>query len=161
MGNIAKEVEKEEDIKKTHNGGEYMDLEGSFSPLSSSVPTYMGENTEKVELEETIKTTARFLKLHRRAKWEKKMGWDPNDKSRIINSKEVNPEDLQDFTSPMVLVGTDVESLYPNLKVEAVSKRMKEAILESGMKWEDIDYMEAARYIAVSGEQCKVKNNAE
>ena len=55
----------------------------------------------------------------------------------------------------------DVESLYPYLKVEAVSKRMKETILESGMKWEDIDYMEAARYIAVSGEQCKVKNNAD
>ena len=83
----------------------------NIEPLSSSVPTYMGENTEKVELEETIKTTARFLKLHRRAKWEEKMGWDPNDKSRIISSKEVNPEDLQDFTSPMVLVGTDVESL--------------------------------------------------
>ena len=87
------------------------------------------------------------------------MGWDPNDKSRIISSKDVNPEDLQDFMTPMVLVGTDVESLYPNLKVAEVSKRMKEAILESEMKWEDIDYMEAARYVALNWEEEKCRKS--
>ena len=87
------------------------------------------------------------------------MGWDPNDKSRIISSKDVNPEDLQDFMTPMVLVGTDVESLYPNLKVAEVSKRMKEAILESEMKWEDIDYMEAARYVALNWDEEKCRKS--
>ena len=87
------------------------------------------------------------------------MGWDPNDKSRIISSKDVNPEDLQDFMTPMVLVGTDVESLYPNLKVAEVSKRMKEAILESEIKWEDIDYMEAARYVALNWDEEKCRKS--
>ena len=108
-------------------------------------------------MKETPRTTIRFMKLHRRAKWEAGKRWDPNHESRIIRSKDVHPEDLQDFMSPMVLVGTDVESLSPNLKVEEVSKRMKDAILESEMKWEDIDFMEAARYVALNWdeENCK------
>ena len=117
------------------------------------------DQNESMKLEETTRTTIRFMKLHRRAKWEARMGWDPNDKSRIISSKDVNPEDLQDFMTPMILVGTDVESLYPNLKVAEVSKRMKEAILESEMKWEDIDYMEAARYVALNWDEVKCRKS--
>ena len=119
----------------------------------------LADQNEIQERKETTRTTIRFMKLHRRAKWEARMGWDPNDKSRIISSKDVNPEDLQDFMTPMVLVGTDVESLYPNLKVAEVSKRMKEAILESEMKWEDIDYMEAARYVALNWDEEKCRKS--
>ena len=116
-----------------------------------------GEHTTVVKEGGYIRTTCRFLRLHRRAKWEAKMGWDNMDKSRTISSQEANPEDLQDYSSPLVIIGSDVVSLYPNLKVREISERIKEAILESEMTWEEVDYLEAARYVALNWdkERCR------
>ena len=70
------------------------------------------------------------------------------------------PEDLQDFQNPMVLLGMDVVSLYPNLDMEKVGDRVKEAVKKSKIKWEGINYMEAVRYIALnwSEEKCRGSN---
>ena len=56
----------------------------------------------------------------------------------------------------MAQIGNDVVSLNPNLDVERISENVKEAILSSEVTWENIDYMEAARYIALnwSVEEC-------
>ena len=54
---------------------------------------------------------------------------DPGDKDRIIHSTEALPEDIQDMTSPMIVVSADVKSLYPSMDVKEVSRMMKEAIL--------------------------------
>ena len=51
---------------------------------------------------------------------------DPGDKDRIIHSSEALPEDIQYMTSPMIVVGADVKSLYPSMDVKEVSKMMKE-----------------------------------
>ena len=92
----------------------------------------------------------------RRKKWEEKVGWDDSNLDRIVKSTEVLPEDLQDFTIPMVLIGGDVVSLYPNMKKNEVSARVKEAILMSSIKWSEVDYLEGVRYIALnlSAEEC-------
>ena len=58
------------------------------------------EPEEEGNMENLVRTTCRFMRLHRRAKWEVKMGWDDDDEERIQSSKEVNPEDLQDYSSP-------------------------------------------------------------
>ena len=67
------------------------------------------------------------------------------------------PEDLQDFTVPMVVIGGDVVSLYPNMKIKEVSNRIMEAILMSPIKWKEVDYLEAIRYIALnlSADECR------
>ena len=106
------------------------------------------------------RTTAKFLQLHRRAKWERKVGWDENDINRIFKSTEMNPEDIQDFSVPMALVGGDVVSLYPNLNVAKIATRMKEAILESGVTWSNIDYLEATRYIALNWDSQKCSESS-
>ena len=57
----------------------------------------------------------------------------------------------------MVLIESDVVSLYPNnLEVQEVVKSVKEAIVESRIMWEEIDYLEGARYLALNWtqEQC-------
>ena len=60
----------------------------------------------------------------------------------------------------MVIIGSDVISLYPNLDGEKISKEKREAIKEAGGTWEEGDCREAARYIAINlgKEQCDRSN---
>lgn len=58
--------------------------------------------------------------------------------TRIYSSKNMNKEDCQDYESPMVLVGSDVVSIYPNLDVARAARLMYEAVKISPMKWENI-----------------------
>ena len=92
----------------------------------------------------------------RRAKWEAYAGWDDGDLDRELGGREVLPEDLQDQSSPMVVVGTDVVNLYPSLDISQVVEEVREAVMDTDIKWEDIDYLEAARYVVLnwSEEQC-------
>ena len=57
----------------------------------------------------------------------------------------------------MVIIGSDVEALYPSLEGQRVAMIVYEAILRSKVKWQKIDYMEATRYIALNwtAEQCR------
>ena len=96
------------------------------------------------------------MKERRRKRWERKFDWLENDLDRLIDSCDANPEDLQDFSLPMVLVGSDVASLYPSLDAEKVAEIVYNAVLKSDIKWTNIDYVEATRYIALnwSEEKC-------
>ena len=53
-----------------------------------------------------------YLRNLRRIKWEEEMDWDIEDDERMMDSTEVLPEDLQDYTVPMIIVGSDVVRLY-------------------------------------------------
>ena len=97
-----------------------------------------------------IRVTSNWMKRMRRADWERRMQWDPLDHGRTVLSTQVLPEDLQNFEVPMVVLGTDVVCLYPNLDTNKVGDRVREAVLQSDLKWEGIDYMEASRYIALN-----------
>ena len=79
------------------------------------------------------------------------------DLDRRYKGTEVLHEDLQDQTIPMVVVGSDVISLYPNLDIRKVGGAVKEAVIKTDVKWEEIDYLEGARYVALnwSEEQCR------
>ena len=57
----------------------------------------------------------------------------------------------------MVVVGSDVVALYPNLDIEKVAQTVERAVLESSIRWEDIDYLEGCRYVALnwSESQCR------
>ena len=94
-----------------------------------------------------------FLKGLRRRKWERAQRWDNEELDRVLDSKDALPEQIQDYEREMVIIGSDVVSLYPNLEVEGVVQRVKEAIMESDMKWDNFDYLEGVRYIALNWTQ--------
>ena len=51
--------------------------------------------------------------------------------------------------------GSDVVRLYPNLDVTRVSEMRLEAILRSPIIWENVDYLECSRYVALNWDQLR------
>ena len=104
-----------------------------------------GDNVGMDELKGTggKRVTTGYLKGLRHQKWEDKMGWGHTvDLDTQLDSKEALPEMLQNYEEKMVLIGGDVVSLYPNLEIESMVEKVKEAILTSSMKWEEVDYIQ-------------------
>ena len=115
------------------------------------------ESKGKGELKgQKMKITIKFMKEKRRRKWERDFQWLESDLDRLIDSVEANPEDLHNFSLPMVLIGSDVASLYPSLDAAKVAELVYEAVMRSELKWTNLDYVEATRYLAMnwSEEQC-------
>ena len=50
---------------------------------------------------------------------------------RKLSSKDARPEQIQEYEKRMVIIGSDVVQLYPNLEVDKVVQRVKEAVVES------------------------------
>ena len=50
----------------------------------------------------------------------------------------------------MVSIGSDVANLYPSLDAEKVAKLVYDAIMKSDIKWTNIYYIEATRYLAMN-----------
>ena len=46
----------------------------------------------------------------------------------------------------MVLIGSDVASLYPSLDATKVAELVYEVVMKSEIKWTNLDYVEATRY---------------
>ena len=90
-----------------------------------------------------------YLRTLRRLYWEKQMDWD-GELDRVLDSTEVLSEDLQDFSTPMVAIGSDVVSISPNLDVDLVVNMIGEEVKRSGVKWTNVDWLEAARYLALN-----------
>ena len=105
------------------------------------------------------RVTARWMKRYRRDTWEQEVGWDPLDRDKVWDSSEVLAEDVQDYQTRMVLMGFDVESLYPNLDIDIVGDRVKEAVMKSDIKWEGINYLEAVRYIALNWTESRCRSS--
>ena len=103
-----------------------------------------------------IRVTRNYMKKVREEAWKSSMEWN-DDPDRMVCSREVTPERLQDYETKMVIVGTDVISLYPNLEIDKVIENMKEAVLGSSMVFQEVDYMEAVRYLALNwdAETCR------
>ena len=77
-----------------------------------------------------------------------------------VDSKGVDQEMIHDFGKPLEIIGWDVNALYPSLDWVTTEGVVREAILKSNIKWEDIDYMEGCRYIALnlSADECRKSN---
>ena len=50
----------------------------------------------------------------------------------------------------MVLISSDVASMYSSLEAEKVARLVYEAVLKTDIKWSNLDYTEATRYIAMN-----------
>ena len=114
------------------------------------------EGDDGIDENGRIVTTANFMRRLRRDNWERSIKWRGDEDNRVLRSTEVLHEDLQDQSVPMVAVGSDVISLYPNLDINKVVEAVEVAILESTIQWEEVDYLEASRYVALNWtkEQC-------
>ena len=69
--------------------------------------------------------------------------------ARLLRSKDARSEEIQDKTKPMEIVGADVESLYPSLDDKTVADLVYKAIIESEIKFANVNYKEAVRYLAL------------
>ena len=78
------------------------------------------------------------------------MRWDPTDKDRIITAPEALPEDVQDRSLPMIVIGSDVVNLYPSLDIQKIVGLVKQSLMDTTIEWEEVDYLEGARYIALN-----------
>ena len=68
----------------------------------------------------------------------------------LLRICEVSKEDIQDKEKPMVIVGGDVESLYPPFEDKAVADIVYKAMIETEIKVHNIYYKETVRYIALN-----------
>ena len=68
---------------------------------------------------------------------------------RLIYAKDAKPEDIQDALD-LVVVGADVEALYPNLSDIEVALICYKAIMESRITFSNIIYKLAVTYIAMN-----------
>ena len=68
-------------------------------------------------------------------------------------------EDIQNQEVKMTLIGCDVESLYPSLEIKECGEIVAEEVLRSTIIWEDLDYLEGARMIALSRSAAYCRNH--
>ena len=99
---------------------------------------------------ERIRVKASKVKEYRRKEWEERMRDELEDGDRLWQSSEVLSEDLQDFEVPQVIIGCDVDAMYPSLDMEECCKIVREEVLRSSRTWQDLDYQEGARMIALN-----------
>ena len=64
---------------------------------------------------------------------------------KMVSSKEVENILVQDWSRPMILIGSDVVSLYPNLRSKKCGEEVYQAVMDSDIKWEGIHWQEAVR----------------
>ena len=101
-------------------------------------------------IETRTRVTANWMRKMRTLDWERRTKWDPLDHGRTITSTTALPEDMHNYQVPMFILGSDVVSLYPNLDTVLVEERVREAVIDSKIKWEGVDYREGVRYIALN-----------
>ena len=137
------------------NNGMYDD-----APEDPGCKDMSGNNSMEDVKTGPTKATINFVRMSRERTWSEMYSWDETGDLEGINSTMVPPEKLQDFENPMVLVGCDVESLYPNLDREATIAIVKKMIIECDVQWEEIDWIEATRFIALNWtrDQCRASS---
>ena len=97
------------------------------------------------------------MRQMRRKIWEEEHSWKDDEEESLLGGDELLPKDLQDYFTPMVIIGNNMVSLYPSLDITKVVENVKKAVLESEIKWQEGDYLEAAHYVALNWteKQCR------
>ena len=151
------ECEDEENIQMIENWENFWETERGKDPTFWTVSQEEWEDIERRRKGKKVKPWK--MKQIRRQEWmEKHSQEDLEDKDKLWRSYDMNAEDIQDQESKMVIIGCDVEALYPSLEVNECGRIVEEEVMRSSIKWEDLDYLEGARLIALnrSAEYCRV-----
>ena len=123
-----------------------------YSPSLEGVPPSLAGEMSKLSLsdegsppspagsKEIRKVTVNFMKEKRLNDWLGKMEMEV-DMFSMLESNQVLPEMLQNYETPQVIVGCDVESLYPSLDIDTCCTTIYEEIMGTAITWQDIDYL--------------------
>ena len=61
----------------------------------------------------------------------------------MVSSRDVENGLIQDRSVPMIIIGSDVVSLYPNLRSKECEEEIYQVVVESDIKWEGVHWKEA------------------
>ena len=64
-----------------------------------------------------------------------------------MRSRETDKENVQDKSKPMVIVGSDVEALYPSLDDISVVNTAYQAVMDTELQFSNINYKDGVKYI--------------
>ena len=67
----------------------------------------------------------------------------------MVSAKDVPTELVQDMSKPLVIIGSDVVSLYPNLTWESAGEAVYHTIVDSDIVWQGVNFKEGVRYLAL------------
>ena len=70
-----------------------------------------------------------------------------------VSSKDVSQEWVQDKSKVMVVIGSDAVSLYPSMTKQESANEVADAVMESSLKWEGVNWKEATRYLALGRDE--------
>ena len=75
-----------------------------------------------------------------------------------LRSGEVDNKYVQNGGTKLQVVGSDVEALYPSLEAIEVAEIVYQAVIETKIKFDNIDWMEACKYIALTSteQECRM-----
>ena len=111
-------------------------------------PSFWLEDSKEEKIKKINPIT---LKKLRRQEWLKNIAEeDLMDENKVWEVSEVLQEDIQDVENKMVIVGSDVEALYPSLDVTGCGKIVLEEVMRTSITWEDLDYLEGTRMIVLN-----------
>ena len=68
---------------------------------------------------------------------------------KIIEAKDISNRNLVQDDRDLVVTGADVEGLYPSLSDIEVAIIVYEAVMNSGIRFENINYHMAGKYVAM------------
>ena len=124
-------------------------------------PSTEGETSHETSgYGDRVVATMNFVKIRRRLEWEKLVDWDDEDLDRKLDSRDALQEDLQDYSIPLVIIGSDVISLYPNLDTTRVDENMIEIVKGANLVWSNVDLLEGARYLALNWTEEQVRRSS-
>ena len=91
--------------------------------------------------------------IRERREWLKQKRTNAFKRCDRVNSREVSKEWVQDRSSVMVIIGTDAVSLYPSMTKQESADEVAEAVLESSLKWEGVNWKEATRFLVLGRDE--------
>ena len=76
----------------------------------------------------------------------------------VLRSDTVNSRWLQDRGTRVQVIGADVEALYPSLEAVEVAEIVYNAMLETKVKFDNVEWLEACKYIALTSteQECRL-----
>ena len=70
-----------------------------------------------------------------------------------MSSKDVDPDWVQDRSKTMVVIGSDAVSLHPSMTKQESADEVAEAVMQSDLRWEGVNWKEATRYLVLGRDE--------
>jgi hypothetical protein len=72
---------------------------------------------------------------------------------KMLLAKDEPNKLIQDRSTPKVIVGSDVESLYPSLDADQVAEIVYDAVMRATITFDGVHYQEGCRYIVLNSSE--------